>query len=80
MKSQRMEDKEEVIIEKFRRLSQEKKKEVIDFLEFLESREKIKTWLEFDEWAINLAKQKGFYQLTDEDVAHIVSDFRSGKS
>ena len=79
MKSQRMEDKEEVIIEKFRRLSQEKKKEVIDFLEFLESREKIKTWLEFDEWAINLAKQKGFYQLTDEDVARIVSDFRSGQ-
>lgn len=79
MKSQRMEDKEEVIIEKFRRLSQEKKKEVIDFLEFLESREKVKTWLEFDEWAINLAKQKGFYQLTDEDVARIVSDFRSGQ-
>jgi hypothetical protein len=79
MKSQRIEDKEEVIIEKFRRLSQEKKKEVIDFLEFLESREKIKTWLEFDEWAINLAKQKGFYQLTDEDVARIVSDFRSGQ-
>jgi len=79
MKSQRMEDKEEVIIEKFRRLSQEKKKEVIDFLEFLESREKIKTWLEFDEWAINLAKQKGFYQLTDDDVARIVSDFRSSQ-
>lgn len=80
MKSQRMEEKEGVVIEKFRRLSQEKKEEVLDFLEFLESREKVKAWLEFDEWAINLAKKKGFYQLTDDDVARIVSDFRSSKS
>jgi hypothetical protein len=80
MRSQEIEEKEEVVIEKFRRLSQEKKEEVLDFLEFLESREKVKTWLEFDEWAINLAKQKGFYQLTDDDVARIVSDFRSSRS
>ena len=79
MRSQEIEAKEEFVIEKFRRLSQEKKEEVLDFLEFLESREKVKAWLEFDEWAINLAKQKGFYQLTDEDVACIVSDFRGGK-
>jgi hypothetical protein len=80
MRSQEIEEKEEVVIEKFRRLSQEKKEEVLDFLEFLESREKVKGWLEFDEWAINLAKQKGFYQLTDDDVARIVSDFRSSRS
>jgi hypothetical protein len=80
MRAQEMEEKEEVVIEKFRRLSREKKEEVLDFLEFLESREKVKTWLEFDEWAINLAKQKGFYQLTDDDIARIVSDFRSSKS
>jgi hypothetical protein len=79
MKSQRIEEKEEAMVEKFRRLSQEKKEEILDFLEFLESREKVRGWLEFDEWAINLAKQKGFYQLTDEDVARIVSDFRGGK-
>ena len=79
MKLQRTEEKEEVVMERFRRLSQEKKEEVLDFLEFLESRDKVKAWLEFDEWAINLAKQKGFYQLTDEDVARIVSDFRSGQ-
>jgi len=79
MRSQEIEAKEEFVIEKFRRLSQEKKEEVLDFLEFLESREKVKPWVEFDEWAINLAKQKGFYQLTDEDVACIVSDFRGGK-
>ena len=79
MRSQEIEAKEEFVIEKFRRLSQEKKEEVLDFLEFLESREKVKPWVEFDEWAINLAKQKGFYQLTDEEVACIVSDFRGGK-
>jgi len=59
---------------------EEKEGIVLDFLEFLESREKVKTWLEYDERAINLARQKGFYQLTDDDVARIVSDFRSIKS
>jgi len=80
MRSHGIEEKEGIVIEKFRRLSKEKKEAVLDFLEFLESREKVKKWLEFDEWAINLAKQKGFYQLTDDDVARIVSDFRSAKS
>jgi hypothetical protein len=36
MRSQEIEEKEGVVIEKFRRLSQEKKEEVLDFLEFLE--------------------------------------------
>ena len=80
MRARGMEEKEEVVMERFRRLSQEKKEVVLDFLEFLESREKVKSWLEFDEWAINLAKQKGFNQLTDDDVVRIVSDFRSSKS
>ena len=79
MKSQGMKGKEEVVVGKFRRLSQEKKEEVLDFLEFLEFREKAKGWFEFDEWAINLAKEKGFFHLNEEDVARIVSDFRSGK-
>jgi hypothetical protein len=35
--------------------------------------------LEFDEWAMNLAKEKGFSHLTEEDVAQIVCDFRSGR-
>ena len=70
---------EEVILAKFRKLSSESKQEVLDFLEFLESRERAKGWLEFDAWAVNLAKEKGFAHLTEEDVARIVSDFRSGK-
>jgi hypothetical protein len=70
--------KEEVILEKLRRLSVERKKEVFDFLEFLEYREGAMRKLEFDEWATNLAKEKGFHHLTEEDVARIVSDFRGG--
>lgn len=70
---------EEAILEKFRRLSSESKQEVLDFLEFLESRERAKGWLEFDAWAVNLAKEKGFAHLTEEDVAQIVSDFRAGQ-
>lgn len=76
---QTMELKEEVILERLRRLSSERKKEVLDFLEFLESRERAKGWLEFDEWAMNLAKGKGFSHLTEEDVARIISDFRDGR-
>lgn len=67
------------ILEKLRRLPAERKQEVVDFLEFLESREGAKKWLEFDQWAINLAKEKGFAHLTEEDVAQIVSDFRGEK-
>jgi hypothetical protein len=77
--SQAEELKEEVILEKLRRLYSDKKKEILDFLEFLEVREKAKEWLEFDEWAINLAKEKGFANLTEGDVARIVSDFRGGR-
>jgi hypothetical protein len=71
--------KEEVILEKLQRLSPERKNEVLDFLEFLELREGAVKWIEFDEWATNLAKEKGFHHLTEEDVARIVSDFRGSK-
>ena len=71
--------KEEVILERFRSLSRERKQEVLDFLEFLESREDTRKWIEFDEWALNLAKEKGFAHLTESDVARIVSDVRSGR-
>ena len=70
---------EEIILHKFRSLSPERKRKVIDFLEFLAAGGKAKEWLEFDEWALNLAKERGFDRLTEEDVTRIVSDFRSGK-
>ena len=77
--SMELKEKEEVILGKLRKLSSEKKQEVLDFLEFLEEREKAKGWLEFDEWAMNLAKERGFSYLTEGDVAKIVSDLRSGR-
>ncbi len=71
--------REEVFLKKLRQLPSERKQEVLDFLEFLDLREKTKGWLEFDEWAMNLAKENGFSHLTEEDVAQIVCDFRSGR-
>jgi hypothetical protein len=69
---------EEIILEKLRKLPSERKREILDFVEFLESREKSERWVEFDEWAMNLAKEKGFAHLTDQEVAEIVSDLRGG--
>ena len=77
--SMELKEKDEIILEKLRKLSSERKQEVLDFLEFLEERDKGKRWLEFDEWAMNLAKEKGFSYLAEEDVALIVSDLRSGR-
>jgi len=67
---------EEIILEKLRKLPSERKREILDFVEFLESREKSERWIEFDEWAMNLAKEKGFAHLTEQEVAEIVGDLR----
>jgi hypothetical protein len=68
---------DEIILEKLRKLPSERKREILDFVDFLESREKSRGWVEFDEWAMNLAKEKGFSHLTEQEVSEIVSDFRS---
>lgn len=70
---------EEAILEKLRRLSPERKQALFDFLDFLESKESLGKWIEFDEWALNLAREKGFGQLTESDIADIVDDIRSGR-
>ncbi len=70
---------EKAILEIFRGLPQDKKREIFDYLEFLASRDKTQKWLEFDTWAINLAKSKEFPNLTEDDVERIVSDFRGGQ-
>ena len=67
---------EETIMERIRQLPPSAKQEVFDFLDFLSSRGKAREWIEFDEWALNLAKEKRFFNLTEDDVARIVSDFR----
>ena len=64
------------ILEQIRSLPPERIEEVLTFIEFIEHREKRKTWIEFDEWAMNLAKEKGFHNLTEEDVAEIVKQHR----
>jgi len=70
---------EEVILDKFRQLSPDERKEALDFLDFLACRGDARKWIEFDQWALNIAKEKGFSNLTEDDVARIVIDFRSGK-
>lgn len=76
MAKQKMPD-EEIVLQKFRSLSPERRQKAIDFLDFLTSGERAKGWLELDEWALNLAKERGFDRLTEENVARIVNDFRS---
>jgi len=70
---------EKSVLEIFRGLPQDKKQELFNYLQFLASRDKTKKWLEFDAWAINLAKSKEFSNLTEDDVGRIVSDFRGGQ-
>jgi len=60
-----MSKKQQQILEKIRSFPPEKIEEVLDFIEFIEEREKRKAWVEFDEWAMNLAKEKGFCHLTE---------------
>jgi len=50
--------------------------EVLDFIEFLKQKEEIKMWVEFDEWALNLAKEKKFSNLSEKEVTDIVESFR----
>ena len=72
-------DLEKKVLNAFRNLSPEKKQTVVDFIEFIESKDRVAKWIEFDEWAANLAKEKGFDHLTEEDVAQIVEAHRSAK-
>ena len=70
---------ERLVLDKVRELPPERISELLDFIEFLKQREEKQSWIEFDEWAMNLAKAKGFNHLTEEDVAKIVESYRKGK-
>ncbi|MCK4590828.1 MAG: hypothetical protein KAT86_03670 [Candidatus Latescibacteria bacterium] len=70
------EQQQQGILEKIQSFSPKRIEEILDFIEFIEQRERKKAWIEFDEWAMNLAKGKGFYHLTEKDVAQIVSQHR----
>jgi hypothetical protein len=71
-------DKHQQIVEKLQSLPPERIDEVIDFIEFIDGLEKKKEGVAFDEWAMNLAKEKGFHHLTEEDIAEIVKQYRAG--
>jgi len=71
-----MSDKQQQILEKIQSFPPERLDEVLDFVEFIEQGEKRKPWIEFDEWAMDLAREKGFHHLTEEDVAEIVKQYR----
>jgi len=70
---------EKLILKKLRELSPKRRKELLDFIEFLKQSEEKRKWIEFDEWAMNLAKIKGFSYLTEEDVAKIVESHRKAE-
>ena len=72
-----MSDKQQRIMEKIQSFPPEKIDEILSFIEFIERRERSKSWIELDEWAMNLAKEKGFYHLTEKDVSDIVNQHRS---
>jgi len=71
--------REEEILEKVRKIPSQKIEELIDFIDFLEQREKKKQWIALDEWAMNLAKEKGFNKLTEDDIAQIIRQHRLGQ-
>lgn len=69
--------KEKVRIKKeIDKLPQEMLREIEDCIEFLKEKQMKKEWIEFDEWAVNLAKEKGFSHLTEKDISKIVSAYR----
>jgi len=71
-------DKHQQIVKKLRSLPPERIDEVIDFIEFIDGCEKRKAGVAFDEWAMNLAKEKRFHHLTEEDITEIVKQYRAG--
>lgn len=61
-----------------KRLPSDKAQELIDFANYLRWQEEKKTRevVEYDEWAINLAREKGFDYLTEKDILKIIEECR----
>jgi hypothetical protein len=68
----------EQLLDVIEELPGEKVLEVLDFAKFLRWQDLVEAReiIEFDAWAGNLAKEKGFAHLSEEDVAQIVHEFR----
>lgn len=61
-------------------LPSDKAQELIDFAKYLRWQEEKRTAeiVEYDEWAINLAREKGFDYLTKKDTIRIIKECRRG--
>ena len=68
----------EQLLDVIEELPYEKVLEVLDFAKYLRWQDLVEAReiIEFDAWAENLAKEKGFARLSEEDVAQIVHEFR----
>jgi hypothetical protein len=68
----------EQLLDVIEELPGEKVLEVPDFAKFLRWQDVVEAreMIELDAWAENLAKEKGFDYLTEEDVAQIVHELR----
>jgi hypothetical protein len=68
----------EQLLDVIEELPSDKILEVLDFARFLKWQDLVEArkMIEFDAWAENLAKEKGFAYLTEEDVAQIVHECR----
>lgn len=62
-----------------RRLPPEKRQELLDYAQFLQwqSQQKQRELVNFDAWALNLAKKRGFDKLTENEVLAIVQECRA---
>jgi hypothetical protein len=69
---------EDRVLQAVRGLPSQKIQEIIEYADFLRWKEtkEAKEIVEFDEWALNLAREKGFGQLSEDDVASIVHECR----
>lgn len=61
----------QAVLDSIKEIPRERLDEVVDFIEFLKWKAR-KQEIEFDEWAMNLAKEKGFALLTEDEIAEIV--------
>ncbi|MDI6794874.1 MAG: hypothetical protein QME81_18740 [bacterium] len=66
------------VLQAVRDLPSQKIQEIIEYADFLKWKEtkEAKEIVEFDEWALNLAREKGFARLSEDDVAGIVHECR----
>ncbi|MBU0567115.1 hypothetical protein KJ693_04610 [bacterium] len=69
---------EDQVVQAVKDLPSYKIQEVIKYANFLRWKEtkEAKEIVELDEWALNLAKKRGFDRLSEDDVASIVHECR----